>query len=78
MEQGFYCHLDSLTKSKIINRICDLIYDKKLKVACYWGERIGGLPDYFNTDTHLQSCFQRNDHNSVSLTKFKSEYGKYE
>ncbi len=62
-EIGLYNHIDSLSKTSLINQLCDLVYNKKLKVAYYWGDKVGGLPDYYNIlGNHLlESYFAWND-----------------
>jgi len=62
-ENGLYNHLDSLTKSKLINQICDLAYSGKLKLARYWGEHVRALPNYYSIvgDHLLPYYFFRND-----------------
>ena len=62
-ENGLYSHLDTVTKKSLINQLCDLVYNKKLKAAYYWGDKVGGLPDYYNIlGNHLlESYFAWND-----------------
>lgn len=62
-ETSFYNHLDSTTKSNLINQICDLAYNKKLKLAHYWGDKVKALPDYYNIvgDHLLKHYYFRND-----------------
>ena len=61
-EGGFYNHLDSLTRTHLINQICDLIYERKLMTSYYWGEEVGGLPNYSPVgENKSKYYFKRND-----------------
>lgn len=43
-DKGHYQHLDSKTKNKLIDQICDLVYEGKLPINTYWGETVAELP----------------------------------
>jgi hypothetical protein len=47
-KNNFTNFLDSNAKQKIINSLCDLVYNGSIPAIQYWGDTIGDMPDFIN------------------------------